>query len=183
MKRAFSIIAILFLIDFGLKVYVHYTIPIGVSKLIFARNIFFTNIDGEYIESINRGFYSLIMILNFILLIILTNMMPTIDFRAPSKKLYSYAVSIYMAGIVGNISDRFFSSYATEYIHIRVFGVTLPMFNLSTLYVIAGVILIAIDLIRDRRITNEIKHSKYYVQKQIKASQSKFNRLTSRGGR
>lgn len=75
-------------------------------------------------------------------------------------KLNNYKViyySLLFSGILGNLFDRVFYNYVVDFLDFKIFGYSYPVFNFADSFIVIGVILIIIELIRKDLYGNRCK--------------------------
>ena len=58
------------------------------------------------------------------------------------------AFSIMLAGIAGNLVDRVCLGYVRDFLDFNIFGYSYPVFNLADTFIVIGVILLIIAIIK-----------------------------------
>lgn len=69
--------------------------------------------------------------------------------KRPKKEFSLYKLSLVMilSGAIGNLIDRIYFGYVIDFIDLRVW----PVFNIADSFITAGIILLAISMIRRRK--------------------------------
>lgn len=70
-----------------------------------------------------------------------------------SNKIETIAFSLVIGGSIGNLIDRIIRGYVIDFIDVKIFGYNFPVFNLADTFIVIGVFLILITMIR-----KEVKH-------------------------
>ena len=68
-----------------------------------------------------------------------------------SEKLNNFKVFYYgllFAGIIGNLIDRLALGYVTDFLNFYIFSYDYPVFNLADIFIVVGVLLCLVDIIR-----------------------------------
>lgn len=60
----------------------------------------------------------------------------------------SMAFGLLMGGIIGNLIDRLFLGYVRDFLAFRIFNYNYPVFNLADTFIVVGVILLIIAIIK-----------------------------------
>ena len=58
------------------------------------------------------------------------------------------AFGLLMGGIIGNLIDRLFLGYVRDFLAFRIFNYNYPVFNLADTFIVVGVILLIIAIIK-----------------------------------
>jgi len=72
-------------------------------------------------------------------------------FLKGEKKLSKLSIVCYsalFAGIIGNLIDRIFNGYVTDFLNFYIFGYDYPVFNIADIFIVLGMILMIIDVVR-----------------------------------
>lgn len=92
------------------------------------------------------------MIVTVVALAIFIYLFLSVDFK--NKKAYSVAITLFIAGTIGNAIDRLLLGYVIDFMHFPFLSYILDIFKLSNfynnmadMYLTVAVILFAIDLI------------------------------------
>ena len=67
------------------------------------------------------------------------------------KKLNKISIIYYgflFSGIIGNMLDRVFHGYVLDFFNFYIFGYDYPVFNVADIFIVVGVILMIIDVVR-----------------------------------
>ena len=64
------------------------------------------------------------------------------------KKRNTLAFALIYGGLVGNLIDRVIYGYVIDYLHIYIFGLSFPVFNLADMAIVAGFLLVIIAIIK-----------------------------------
>lgn len=65
-----------------------------------------------------------------------------------AKKIERVAYSLILGGAIGNLVDRIFNGYVVDFLDFIFFGYNYPIFNLADTFIVIGVILLIIDMVR-----------------------------------
>lgn len=65
-----------------------------------------------------------------------------------AKKIERVAYSLILGGAIGNLVDRVFNGYVVDFLDFIFFGYNYPIFNLADTFIVIGVILLIIDMVR-----------------------------------
>lgn len=65
-----------------------------------------------------------------------------------AKKIEKVAYSLILGGAIGNLIDRIFNGYVVDFLDFIFFGYNYPIFNLADTFIVIGVILLIIDMVR-----------------------------------
>ncbi len=69
----------------------------------------------------------------------------------PKNKFEQYGYSLIIGGSLGNLLERLFLGYVTDFLDFRIFGYHYPIFNLADTFIFIGVVLIIIDTWRCKK--------------------------------
>lgn len=65
-----------------------------------------------------------------------------------AKKIEKVAYSLILGGAIGNLIDRIFNGYVVDFLDFIFLGYNYPIFNLADTFIVIGVILLIIDMVR-----------------------------------
>ena len=88
-----------------------------------------------------------LIIVSIISILFLLYMMK--DFK--DSKLNNIAFGFIFGGILGNLIDRLFLGYVRDFLDFNIFGFHYPVFNLADSFIVIGVIILIIDLIKGEK--------------------------------
>lgn len=74
-----------------------------------------------------------------------------IYFLKEERKLNKISITYYgilFAGIIGNLIDRLFLGYVTDFFNFYIFGYDYPVFNIADILIVLGIILMVVDVVR-----------------------------------
>ena len=72
-------------------------------------------------------------------------------FLKSEKSLNKLSITYYgmlFAGIIGNLIDRLFNGYVTDFLNFYILGYDYPVFNIADIFIVLGMILMVIDVLR-----------------------------------
>ncbi len=150
-KRIFIIAFILFIIDMITKILVTSNMTVGSSINIIPGFFSITYVKNTGAAwgifsngTIILGLLSVVFLIFFIKYII----------EQKSIRLFSsinYALII--AGILGNMVDRFARGFVVDFLNFQIFSYDFPVFNVADTFIVVGIILILIDylLVGDKK--------------------------------
>jgi len=69
------------------------------------------------------------------------------DVNFQTKKLYSIAVILLIAGAIGNFIDRMVYKEVIDFIDFIIFGYDFPIFNIADICLVIGMIMFGIDVL------------------------------------
>lgn len=93
----------------------------------------------------------------FLIIVSLITIILIYFFFIKGQNLKTYQTILYgllLGGIIGNLIDRIIYGAVIDYLDFNIFGYNFPVFNLADTFIVIGVILIIIDIIRGAR--NEV---------------------------
>ena len=64
------------------------------------------------------------------------------------SRLMILSYGFLFGGITGNLVDRIFRGYVVDFIHIYIFNYSYPVFNIADTFIVVGIILMLIEVIR-----------------------------------
>ena len=137
---------VLFIIDQISKLLVIKLIDIG-NPIEVIKNFFYltyTHNTGAAF-SILTGQRLFLIIIAVVILIILLNY---IKKNKVEEKIDKLAFSLIIGGSLGNLLDRIIRGYVVDFIDVKIFGYNFPIFNLADTFIVIGVFLLLITLIR-----------------------------------
>jgi len=72
-------------------------------------------------------------------------------FLKSEKKITKLSITYYamlFAGIIGNFIDRLVNGYVIDFLNFYIFGYDYPVFNVADIFIVLGIILMIIDVVR-----------------------------------
>lgn len=69
-----------------------------------------------------------------------------VEFR--KELLVHIGIMMMIAGGIGNIIDRIFRHFVVDYVDVVIFGYDFPVFNIADMFLVCGVALILVEMIR-----------------------------------
>ena len=88
-----------------------------------------------------------LIIVSIISILFLLYMMK--DFK--DSKLNNIAFGFIFGGILGNLIDRLFLGYVRDFLDFNILGFHYPVFNLADSFIVIGVIILIIELIKGEK--------------------------------
>ena len=155
-KKIYIIGIIIFIIDQITKCIISSYLKLNESITIIK--------DYFYIKYINNtgaswGILSnnriLLIVLSIIALIILIRYINTFK----KTKLNEIGFGFLLGGIIGNLCDRLLFGYVKDFIDLIVLHYDFPVFNIADIFIVCGVILLIISIIRGED-SNGVKSSR-----------------------
>ena len=147
MKKKYLIITfIFFMIDLISKQVLSRVLELGKSIKVI-KNFFYITLchnDGAAF-SILRDKQILLIIITLIALFFIYKYMNKQDL----SKYDSFAFSMIVGGILGNLLDRIIYNYVIDFIDFKIFGYDFPVFNFADCFIVIGVILLMIKSIKE----------------------------------
>ena len=147
MKKKYLIITfIFFMIDLISKQVLSRVLELGKSIKVI-KNFFYITLchnDGAAF-SIFRDKQILLIIITLIALFFIYKYMNKQDL----SKYDSFAFSMIVGGILGNLLDRIIYNYVIDFIDFKIFGYDFPVFNFADCFIVIGVILLMIKSIKE----------------------------------
>ncbi|OQQ81421.1 signal peptidase II [Ligilactobacillus salivarius] len=139
-------IIILIIADQGLKLWISANIKLGTSQVILPNILALTNVrnDGAAwsVLSGQQWFFTVITI-------VALGMMGYFFWKLRNDNLYMLAISLLIAGTLGNFIDRIRLGYVVDM--FETLFMNFPIFNVADMCLTFGVIIVIIALIRDEK--------------------------------
>ena len=140
------IIIILIIADQGLKFWISVNIKLGTSQVILPNVLALTNVrnDGAAwsVLSGQQWFFTVITI-------VALGMMGYFFWKLRNDNLYMSAISLLIAGTLGNFIDRIRLGYVVDM--FETLFMNFPIFNVADMCLTFGVIIVIIALIKDEK--------------------------------
>ena len=140
MKMIFVVSVFLIILDFITKLFI---VNFLKNDVFLVSNIFyltFVTNTGTF-----WGLFSDANIFFIILsLVILSILIYIIIKKINLNKINKYLYSLIISGVIGNLIDRIIRGYVVDFIGIRIFDYSFPIFNLADVYIVIGVLLFMI---------------------------------------
>ena len=142
-KRIFIITFILFIIDMITKIIVTSNMTVGSSINVISGFFSIT-----YVENTGAawGIFSngtvLLGLLSVVFLIVFTKYI--LDQKSISL-FNSINYALIIAGVFGNMIDRFARGFVVDFLNFQIFSYDFPVFNVADIFIVVGIILVAID--------------------------------------
>ena len=105
----------------------------------------------EYLQNTGAAFSSfegMRYILIIISLLIFILLIKFIKKNEMLRSLEIVSLGLILGGLVGNLIDRVFYGYVIDYLAFTIFGYSFAVFNLADSFIVIGVILIIVDIIK-----------------------------------
>jgi len=83
--------------------------------------------------------------ITFIAFVLFYFLIKEVDFK--NKKVYSIAVSLLIAGAIGNFIDRILFQEVVDFLDFYIFGYDFPIFNVADMCLVIGVLLFGYDIL------------------------------------
>lgn len=81
-----------------------------------------------------------------------------VDYK--NKKLYSYGITLMIAGGIGNFIDRLLFKEVIDFLDFIIFGYDFPTFNVADICLVVGVIAFAIDILWEELFNGKINNNR-----------------------
>lgn len=128
---------------------------ITIIKGFFKLNLSYNDGAAWGILSGNMGVFFVITIIAFGLFYYLIK---DADFK--SNKFYSIAVILLISGAIGNFIDRLLYGEVIDFLDFIIFGYDFPIFNIADICLVVGMIMFAIDVLKEDVFYARIKSNK-----------------------
>ena len=156
MRKIIITTFICILLDQSLKILCLNSLAMGESINIISN---FWNI--TLVSNTGAAFSILSSSTPFLIIVSLITIILIYFFFIKGQNLKTYQTILYgllLGGIIGNLIDRIIYGAVIDYLDFNIFGYNFPVFNLADTFIVIGVILIIIDIIRGAR--NEVSSRK-----------------------
>ena len=90
-------------------------------------------------------------------LIVIVGIIVYIKKNKPTNNVEKISYSMILGGAIGNLIERLFYGYVTDFIDINIFDYNYPVFNLADTFIVVGVILLIIVTWRCEHVRNKSK--------------------------
>lgn len=84
------------------------------------------------------------------------------DVNFKTKKFYSIAVMLLIAGAIGNFIDRIVYKEVIDFIDFIIFGYDFPIFNIADICLVIGMIMFGIDVLLE-----DVLHGKFKNRREV----------------
>ncbi len=144
-KKIIFITLSLIVIDFVTKLYIDMNFNLMESIPLINNFFYITKVNNYGASwSILSGYIPIIILITFIVLVVL--------FKEQKKfvmnKRNTLAFSFIYSGIIGNLIDRLFRGYVLDFLDFKIFGYDYPVFNFADIFIVCGIILLIIAIIK-----------------------------------
>ena len=144
-KKIFIISIIIFIIDGISKSIISAYLKLNqsieiIKDFFYLRYIHNTGASWGILEN-NR---ILLIILSIIAIIILIRY----SYAFKKTKLNLYGFGFLLGGVLGNLSDRILNGYVIDFFDFIVFNYDFPVFNIADIFIVLGVIILIISILR-----------------------------------
>ncbi len=85
-------------------------------------------------------------------------------FIKKEEELKKMAITYYgllLSGIIGNLIDRVFNGYVTDFLNFYILGYDYPVFNIADILIVLGIVLMVIDVVRSELNARHMRKGKY----------------------
>lgn len=140
MKKIFIVSVFLIILDFITKLFI---VNFLKNDVFLVSNIFyltFVTNTGTFLGLFSDANMFFIILSLVILSILIYIIIKKINLNKINKYLYSLIIS----GVIGNLIDRIIRGYVVDFIGIRIFDYSFPIFNFADVYIVIGVLLFMI---------------------------------------
>jgi signal peptidase II len=144
-KKIFIIAIVILLIDQLLKILVALNMSLGQSRTIINNFFYITHVNNYGAAwGIMQNKTIFLIIISLIALVIMYRFMLTFKNNLRNE----IAFGLMFGGIIGNLLDRIFLGFVRDFIDFRILGYHFPVFNISDMAIVFGVILLIIAVIK-----------------------------------
>lgn len=144
--KIYQICAVSLIIDQFIKFLVTYHMKVGSIITIIPNffEIYYLQNKGAAFSSF-QGMRLILILISFIIFI---GLIKHIKDNKITKKVEIISLGLIMGGLVGNLIDRILYGYVVDYLSFTFFGYSFAVFNLADSFIVVGIILLAIDIIK-----------------------------------
>lgn len=144
-KKPYIIAFFFFIIDLISKQVIANVINLGDSIQVIKNFFYITFVKNTGAAwSILEDHRILLLIITVIVLFIINKYMNNVVLT----KLENISYGIIIGGIIGNLFDRLFFGYVIDFLDFKIFGYNYPVFNLADSFIVIGILIMIIDMIR-----------------------------------
>lgn len=104
--------------------------------------------------SILTGYRLLLILVAIVILVIIFNYLIK---NKVEGKINILAFSLIIGGALGNLLDRIVRGYVIDFLDFKIFGYNFPVFNLADSFIVIGVFLLLVTIIRKEH-NNDNRH-------------------------
>ena len=144
-KKPYIIAFFFFIIDLLTKQLISHIIKVNESIKVINNFFYITHVHNTGAAwSILEDKRILLLIITVIVLFLINKVMN----KEELNKLECLSYGMIIGGIVGNLFDRIIFSYVIDFFDFRLFGYNYPVFNFADIFIVVGIIIMAIISIR-----------------------------------
>lgn len=144
-KKPYIIAFFFFIIDLISKQVISNVINLGDSIQVIKNFFYITFVKNTGAAwSILEDHRILLLIITVMVLFIINKYMNNVVLT----KLENISYGIIIGGIIGNLFDRLFFGYVIDFLDFKIFGYNYPVFNLADSFIVIGILIMIIDMIR-----------------------------------
>lgn len=144
-KKTYILAICIFIIDQFTKSIISTYLKLNESILVI-KDFFYL----RYINNTGASFgilsnsKTLLIILSLLAIIIILRYMNSFK----KSKMNTIGFGFVLGGILGNLSDRILHGYVKDFLDFIIFNYDFPVFNLADIFIVVGVIILIISIIR-----------------------------------
>lgn len=144
-KEPYIIAFFFFIVDLLSKQIIDHIMKVGESVKII-HNFFYITYTHNFgaAWSILEDKRILLLIITVFVLYLINKFMN----KSELSKLENISYGMIIGGALGNLFDRIFFGFVFDFIDFRIFGYNYPVFNLADTFIVIGVIIMIIMMIR-----------------------------------
>ena len=144
-KEPYIIAFFFFIVDLLSKQIIDHIMKVGESVKII-HNFFYITYTHNFgaAWSILEDKRILLLIITVFVLYLINKFMN----KSELSKLENLSYGMIIGGALGNLFDRIFFGFVFDFIDFRIFGYNYPVFNLADTFIVIGVIIMIIIMIR-----------------------------------
>ncbi|MEG2457631.1 MAG: signal peptidase II [Bacilli bacterium] len=153
-KLYLLIIPFILIVDLLSKFFVNKYIVLDTSKVIIDNFFYltYTHNFGAAFSMFNGKTIFILIVSICMFLYLVYELIKNIN-----KYNISIPLSFIIGGLLGNLYDRLFLGYVRDFLDFHIFGFNAAIFNIGDTFIVIGVILLALSIIKEERANGKVK--------------------------